>query len=78
MVILASRGLTRLASSAVSYWEALREIHFGQWQEALRSARLCDVREADFSRLPPGNRDAPHLLQSRLLHRSLQQRNPAS
>jgi len=61
-----------------SYWEAPREIHSGQWQDALRSACLCDVRETDFSRLPPGNRDAPHLLQSRLLRRSLQQRNPAS
>jgi DNA-binding winged helix-turn-helix (wHTH) protein len=63
---------------ATSQWEAPNEIHPGQWQDAIRPSCLRVVREADFKGLPAGNRDAAHLLQSRLLRRSLRQRYPAA
>jgi hypothetical protein len=69
MVVLPSRRLSLGGQ---------REIHPGQRQDAPPSTCVCDVREADCNRLPAGNRDAPHLLRSRLLCRSLHQRNPAS
>jgi hypothetical protein len=72
MAMLAPCGLTELASSAASHSEARQnEIHHGQWQDTLRFICLFVVRETDFERLPAGDRDAAHLLQSRLLRRSL-------
>lgn len=55
--------------------ETRHEIHSGQRQEALRPTCLRDVRTADFVRLPAGDRNTPHLLQSRVLLGALQQRH---
>jgi hypothetical protein len=55
--------------------ETRHEICSGQRQEALRPACLRDVRETYYIRLPAGDRNSPHLLQSRLLLGPLQQRH---
>jgi hypothetical protein len=57
---------------------APHEIHPGQWQEAAPKAHLRVLFPADRSRLLARNRDAPHLLRSRLLRRTLQKRVRAS
>jgi hypothetical protein len=54
------------------------EICLGEWPDAPPAMLLCDVRSANWSRLPARDRDAPHLLRSRLLRGSLQMRRPAS
>jgi hypothetical protein len=61
-----------------SHRGAPHEIHPGQWQDAAPKAHLRVLLPADQSRLPARNRDAPHLLRSRLLRRSLQKRVRAS
>jgi len=63
---------------SASHWGAPHEIRIGEWEVAPAAVFLCDVRPADRSELPTGNRGAPHLLQSRLLRASLQERDPAS
>jgi len=62
---------------SASHWGALHEIRIGEWEVAPAEIRLCDVRPADRSKLPAGNRDAPYLLQSRL-RGSLQERDSAA
>jgi hypothetical protein len=57
---------------------APNEIHLGEWQDAAPKAPLRVLRSVDRSRLPARSRDAPHLLRSRLLRRSLQKRVRAS
>jgi hypothetical protein len=69
---------TRPIRCSASHWEAPREIHPGEWQDAPSAILLCGVRSAGQSELSAGNRDAPHLLRSQLLRRSLQRRRPAS
>jgi hypothetical protein len=67
--------------SANAYCFALgapHEIHPGEWQNAAPKALLRVLLPADRSRLPARNRDAPHLLRSRLLRRTLQKRVRAS
>jgi hypothetical protein len=61
-----------------SHWGASHEIHPGEGQDAAPKALLRVLLPADRSRLPARNRDAPHLLRSRLLRRPLQQRVLAS
>src|ERR1700686_132577 len=75
----ASRTLCRLTCLPYfSYRVLLRiggaphEIHQGEWPDAAPKAFLRVLRLADRSRLPARNQDAPHLLRSRLLRRSLQ------
>jgi hypothetical protein len=63
---------------SASHWGAPHEIRIGEWEVAPAEILLCDVRPADRSKLPAGNRDAPYLLQSRLLCGSLQERDSAS
>jgi hypothetical protein len=63
---------------SASHWGAPHEIPIGEWEVAPAEVLLCDVRAADRSKLPAGNRDAPYLLQSRLLRGSLQERDSAS
>jgi hypothetical protein len=63
---------------SASHWEAPREIHPGEWQNAPLNIILREVRSPGQRVLPAGNRDAPHLLRSRLLCGSLQERRPAS
>jgi hypothetical protein len=63
---------------SASLWGAPHEIRIGKWEVAPAAIPLCDVRPTDRSKLPAGNRDAPHLLQSQLLRGSLQERDPAS
>lgn len=58
--------------------EARHEIHIGERQNALRASCVRDVPPADWKRLPAGGWDAPHLLRSQLLRRSLRECEPAS
>ncbi len=65
-------------SRIASHWGAPHEIYPGEWQNAAPKALLRVLLPADRSRLPARNRDAPHLLRSRLLRRTLQKRVRAS
>jgi hypothetical protein len=63
---------------SASHWGAPHEIRIGEWQVAPPASLLREVRPADKNKLPARNRDAPYLLQSRLLRGSLQERDSAS
>ena len=67
----------RIPCSA-SRWEVPHEIRVGERQVALPTILLRGMRRADRQTLPAGSWDAPDLLRSQLLCRSLQQRRPAS
>jgi hypothetical protein len=59
---------------SASHWGAPHEIRIGERQDAPPASLLCEVRSPDRSKLPTGNRDAPHLLQSQLLRGPLPER----
>jgi hypothetical protein len=63
---------------SASHWEAPREIHPGEWEDAPAPILVRDVRSFGRITLSTGICDAPHLLRSKLLRDSLQRRRPAS
>jgi hypothetical protein len=61
-----------------SHWGTPNEIRAGEWPDTAPKTLLRVLLTADRKRLLARNRDAPHLLRSRLLRRPLQKRVRAS